>query len=417
MRAIFRDRGALLQWALLFIIFSLLLSFHLNESLFADEEKLYFLLPPEVYESYLPSGKNYLVPEDERTAPLLKRARSFEEKNNSRQASKYYLLASRKTKNRAAIPFLLFKYCTLQDEIVPSIECLENIVHNYPDFPLIQGVWFEIAVRQFGIRRYEAALESLEEIVKSEGEENRIFTPYVYTFMGIIRSIKGEYNEALNSYVQSLLLLSSMPNERREESIMRDYIEIARCLMELGRCGEAEALLIRIYGTSRLPVLQAEALLLLGEIYEREDEIIQAAAAYSRLIDEYPDTLQSIKASGSLKRLGKSKEEYAGYPFSGIYDSRLLLGVYGTGVSETVLVEGKSGYTIQVGSFSFEQNALKLVEELKKRGFPAYSTKANIGGRDVFRVRIGSYKNMIEAEPLKKELENLGYRALILREE
>jgi tetratricopeptide (TPR) repeat protein len=402
--------------ALIFFISSFL-TFFLNIAYSANEEEPYFLLPPEIYESYLPSGKSYLIPEDEKTASLLKRARIFEEKHNYRQASKYYLLASRKTKNRAAIPFLLFKYCTLQDDIDASIECLESIVNDYSDFPLIQGVWFEIALRQFGSRRWEAALKSLEEIEKFEGEKNRVFTPYVYTFMGIIKSIKGEYNEALNSYVNSLLLLSSMHDERRVGSIMRNYIEIARCLIELGRYGDAKALLVRIYGTSSLPVLQAETLLLLGEVCEREGEIIPASAAYSRVIEDYPDTLQSLKASGSLGRLGKSKTEYAGYPISGLYDSRLLLGVYGTGVSGTDIVDSKFGYTIQVGSFSLEQNALKLVEELKKRGFPAYSTKANIGGRDVFRVRVGSYRNMREAEPLKKELENLGYKALVLKEE
>jgi tetratricopeptide (TPR) repeat protein len=289
-----------------------------NKAIFSEDEKLYFLLPPEVYDNYLPSGKNYLIPEDERIAPLLKRARSYEEKHNSRQASKYYLLASKRTKNRAAVPYLLFKYCTLQDDLASSVECLESIVRDHPDFPLVQGVWYEIAVYQFTAGKYEAALKALEEIVRLEGEKGRVLTPYVYTFTGIIRSTKGEYNEALNSYVQSLLILSSMHDERREGSIMRNYLEIARCLLELGRYDEAEALLLRVFGTSSIPLIQAEALLLLGMVYERGGKVIPASAAYSLLVNRYPHTLQSFKASDSLKGLGKSKAEYAGYLISGI---------------------------------------------------------------------------------------------------
>jgi DedD protein len=61
-------------------------------------------------------------------------------------------------------------------------------------------------------------------------------------------------------------------------------------------------------------------------------------------------------------------------------------------------------WVVQMGSFSSEQNALRLRDRLRKAGFVTQVEKVLVGGKTVYRVRVGPYLERAEAEGSQKKL-------------
>ena len=57
-------------------------------------------------------------------------------------------------------------------------------------------------------------------------------------------------------------------------------------------------------------------------------------------------------------------------------------------------------WVVQVGSFSSEQNAANLVDELLAARFPAFREQARVGGKTVHRVRVGPEVDRKQAEAM-----------------
>ncbi len=67
---------------------------------------------------------------------------------------------------------------------------------------------------------------------------------------------------------------------------------------------------------------------------------------------------------------------------------------------------GKGLYTVQVASVRLRPEAARIVDKLKKRGFPAYLFDPAPGARsDAFRVRVGKYKSRQEADAMAARLQ------------
>ena len=89
------------------------------------------------------------------------------------------------------------------------------------------------------------------------------------------------------------------------------------------------------------------------------------------------------------------------------------------GTDEEALEVGQSTvkrFAVQLGSFSDEKNADKLVLVLKEKGFEAYSKSAIIDGETVIRVRVGTLPSREDAEEMNEELKNIGYQGFIVEE-
>lgn len=63
-----------------------------------------------------------------------------------------------------------------------------------------------------------------------------------------------------------------------------------------------------------------------------------------------------------------------------------------------------SQYTIQVGSFPSTEEAEKVSESLKARGYKASQVKAQVNGKSWYRVQVGLFDNLADAQNYKKEL-------------
>ncbi len=78
------------------------------------------------------------------------------------------------------------------------------------------------------------------------------------------------------------------------------------------------------------------------------------------------------------------------------------------------LLEEKSYFAVQVGSFLDERRARRFVEELQKQGEYAYIVDTMDGrGRHFYRVRIGRFSRLAEARETEARLAGRGYPTLI----
>ena len=72
-------------------------------------------------------------------------------------------------------------------------------------------------------------------------------------------------------------------------------------------------------------------------------------------------------------------------------------------------------YTIQAASVKNAKDADRLIEKLKKSGYPAYRTIGKVQGKGIwFRVRIGEYKSKSEALGVIKNLKKDGHKPILV---
>lgn len=109
------------------------------------------------------------------------------------------------------------------------------------------------------------------------------------------------------------------------------------------------------------------------------------------------------------------------------YAAASLLGVTGPGVVPvrvrlTHAPQGSSKpdpgrFSVQVGSFTAEANALALKAELEQKASGVHLVKAQVGGEVYYRIRIGQFASRAEAKRAAERLASLGYRVLIMGSE
>ncbi len=68
--------------------------------------------------------------------------------------------------------------------------------------------------------------------------------------------------------------------------------------------------------------------------------------------------------------------------------------------------EPLGSWVVQMGSFSSEQNALRLRDKLRKNGFATQVEKARIEGKSRFRVRVGPFLERVDAEQSRKQIQD-----------
>jgi hypothetical protein len=77
--------------------------------------------------------------------------------------------------------------------------------------------------------------------------------------------------------------------------------------------------------------------------------------------------------------------------------------------SDAVTTIEESGYRIQVTAADTEPQGRALVARLVAAGYPAYMTRAVVGNKNVFRVRVGPFEALPAAEATAAQLRSAGY--------
>jgi tetratricopeptide (TPR) repeat protein len=349
-------------------------------------------VPQDLYDRSFPQGGLYGIPEDPRAAPLVRRAGAYEEKKQWRAAGNTYALAYKRAGKGAAAPYILFKRCVLDEDLNRSVEGLRELLQGFPSFPLIDAVRLELAVRLSLQRQYEPALSALS------GAENGDFAPYAAALSGELYYKLGKYEQSLDSYERSRggLAEAAVPSVVPSGDFfpVRCYLGMAKTLIargdETGRKGAWE-LLRRIAGTPSHPFFQAEALDLLRGISQKGEQ-------------PAPDLISDEALLRGSYRLGP--------------DGRLLPAERPFENPRGQAAEGndQGNYTVQIGSFGKRENADNMVSEITGKGFSGFLSEATVGGKPLFRVKVGPFANLPEAEEVKKRLGALGYSGFVVLE-
>ena len=88
-------------------------------------------------------------------------------------------------------------------------------------------------------------------------------------------------------------------------------------------------------------------------------------------------------------------------------DEDLFSADHGTQVGEPVLSKPDSDserWAVQVGSFSSEERALALRQEMRDAGYDAFTSAVKKDGKVMIRVAIGPYLDGSEAEKIRRKL-------------
>lgn len=384
-----------------------------------DREYRLTIIPADIARSYFPTGENYLIPVDSKTESLVERARYYESGGSLQQALKVYTMASRRAAGTPAAPYIIFKQCSLEADPERAVSCLSGLIEGYPDFPLIDAVRFELAFRFYIGEEHDRALEILREIEENERGGSIVLTPSAIFFSGIIRAEQEYFEEALSDYGRALEAMHLAGGAELEGLYAALYLETAKAHFALGHFERAEHLLVRIYGTAPSSTARSEALWYLALLYVEREDWGGAYSAYSLLVEQFPDSLFAVQAK---RELG-SMEAFEIRNIEGVYDTSILTGLHSfdTPDRETAgqgaASESGIGFAVQIGSFSQQENAKALVQQLKELGFPAFLVQAQVNGEYYFRVRVGTFDREEDARTALSGLQDKGYSGFILREE
>ncbi|MDJ0760398.1 MAG: SPOR domain-containing protein [Woeseiaceae bacterium] len=71
-------------------------------------------------------------------------------------------------------------------------------------------------------------------------------------------------------------------------------------------------------------------------------------------------------------------------------------------------------WAVQLGSFSSADNANRLAADLRQKGFAAFLSKTDNGGKELHRVRIGPQKDKPAAEAMASRLKDAGHTGQVV---
>ena len=71
-------------------------------------------------------------------------------------------------------------------------------------------------------------------------------------------------------------------------------------------------------------------------------------------------------------------------------------------------------WAVQLGSFGNQENAERLVAELRERGFGAFRSRLATSAGELHRVRVGPQENLDSAESIASQLAKAGYEGQVV---
>ncbi|MFH1779275.1 MAG: SPOR domain-containing protein [Candidatus Omnitrophota bacterium] len=218
--------------------------------------------------------------------------------------------------------------------------------------------------------------------------------------------VNGDYENAAH---EAGRLLSSTTKEQD-----KIYYILGTSLNKLGKYEAARQnlqLLLKMYPKS---VYAPLAQLGFADSYYLNADYQNASESYEEYIAKYPKSESAAQAYFKLAKCAQKDGKWQTarnyyqkvrneYPLS--FEAQLAA----QALSEEVLY-----FTVQVGSFNKKANALKLCDELIRKGYDASILKAESEDRDFYKVRVGRLNSREEAEELAKRLQSEGLPTNIL---
>lgn len=136
------------------------------------------------------------------------------------------------------------------------------------------------------------------------------------------------------------------------------------------------------------------------------ENLVNGRAAEVRITDRGPFT------GGRILDLSQAAARLLGAVEPGVIPVRLrVIGLPGSTVGT------RSGaFSVQVASFTSEHRAAVLKDILDRAWADTYVQRAELGGRTVYRVRVGKAATRSEAQGLAQRLTAAGYEVIVMEE-
>jgi cell division septation protein DedD len=151
---------------------------------------------------------------------------------------------------------------------------------------------------------------------------------------------------------------------------------------------------------TKLPALQKP------KIVKQKTEESDSKAVSPKSQETTPQTPTPAKAVS--QKTGAQKSQAAKIPQTDAPTKEKVAAVKKTATTGPI-------YTIQAASVKNAKDADRLIQKLKKSGYPAYRTIGKVEGKGIwFRVRIGEYKSKSEARGVMKKLQKNGLKPILV---
>jgi len=252
----------------------------------------------------------------------------------------------------------------MEKDLGKSIDAYRRLVDEKSSDEVAQLAQKGIAERYYLVSRYSEARDNYHRFLEA------------YPNSSLSLEVKFWYGTCLvllNRLEDGMVIFGQVSKSKDGERARWADLAFAECLLKLERFTEAEAKLKSMLGTKAEKDLGNLIYYHLGECYENQKKASQAAAAYRRVVRDYPGSFEVEEAKRRLELLR---------------------------LENPTAVGASVRYSVQVGAFSKRQNAQALADKLKGKGFPAYVAvdKARAGEVTLYRVRTADYESREEAE-------------------
>ena len=388
------------------------------------------ILPMEIIDVYYPFGAKYKIPENDVTSKYLKKAYSFEKSGSLNQAYRYYSYAYQRVRNTPQAPYILFKRAyTITDERT-FIKELKNILKEYPNFPLIDAVEFEISSYLYLKNHLDEAMKFIDSIIQRDDSP---FFPYALTLKAGIYYKEKAYERSINYFFKSISKLKRIISGSgiNEQQLMTNYIGLAKCYLEENNYKESEVILRKVYGTTTINNIKEKALFYLFYLYKYMNEDDLAKVCYFKLNRQFPNSIFFLKIKKEYNYDNMELTNSRAGENIAVQDKSILKGV--DSIDKLVMLKVKTkirngdslqtenndnvknGFSVQVGSFKTRKNSEKMLEKISKYGYPVYTENTKIDDTQIFRVRVGPFSTRDKALKVFQELEKYSIKGYVVK--
>lgn len=229
-----------------------------------------------------------------------------------------------------------------------------------------------------------------------------IFAPYVfaYTYSAdldkvVEKVLRGDYYGALDECYR----LEKNASYNLKGQILS--LE-GTCFLSLGEYDQARSIFKKALAYAK-GMLSTELYMGIADTYFKKREYNKAISIYSQLLNR--KTNADYKAMLYFK-LGKAYQKNSKWAKSNYYFGQLQKKYPQSFEAQLVKKTSVGGnfFTIQVGCFSSKENAQRLCDDLKAKGYQVYITSFNSNGHKLYRVRVGEFVSRIAAEHTEAKL-------------
>jgi tetratricopeptide (TPR) repeat protein len=159
--------------------------------------------------------------------------------------------------------------------------------------------------------------------------------------------------------------------------------------------------------------LRQELLLGIADSYFLEGEFNKAEQAYNSIFKSYPasDYASIIYMKRGLAQRRQGKWVEAKGSFGRVIQEYPLSLEAG---QARIFYEKSPFFTIQAGAFAKKENALRFAGSIKRKGYNAAVGRENVGGRVLYKIKIGRFAKLSLAEEGLRRLEKDGFSGRII---